>query len=180
MRRYDITSFSLLTTMTDDCRDDDGSIPWQNYPCVEWPRSRKTFGYGAVWVPGKGLSEAHRVAYQIVHGELAQGVYVLHKCDNPPCFRPSHLLHGTCADNRRDCVSKGRDNRVNRARGEASPHSKLTRAQVERIRLEFSNGAIKSDLMRKFQVSHRLIRNILNRTAWKHVLTSNPEFLDHR
>ena len=51
---------------------------------------------------------AHRWAWMLVHGSIPDGLHVLHRCDNPPCFRPSHLFLGTDADNARDMASKGR------------------------------------------------------------------------
>lgn len=32
----------------------------------------------------------------------------LHKCDNPPCWNPEHLLEGDQSDNRADSIAKGR------------------------------------------------------------------------
>jgi hypothetical protein len=45
----------------------------------------------------------------MVHGFAAiKGKDVMHRCDNPPCFRYSHLEIGTRKDNVADMWSKGR------------------------------------------------------------------------
>jgi aryl-alcohol dehydrogenase-like predicted oxidoreductase len=35
-------------------------------------------------------------------------MYVLHRCDNPPCIEPEHLWEGTQFDNMQDMAAKGR------------------------------------------------------------------------
>lgn len=43
------------------------------------------------------------------HGPIpAETPFVLHRCDNPPCFRDEHLWLGTQADNQADMAAKGR------------------------------------------------------------------------
>jgi len=72
--------------------------------CWEWEGSRSgSRGYGCY----SGLY-IHRVAWAVTYGEVPPGMWVLHRCDNPPCFRPDHLFLGTCSDNVRDSVQKGR------------------------------------------------------------------------
>ena len=64
-------------------------------------------GYGHLKRAGKRLL-AHRVSWEIHNGAIPDGLWVLHRCDNPPCVNPAHLFLGTPGDNVLDCVSKGR------------------------------------------------------------------------
>ena len=56
--------------------------------CWEWTASRmphshgRIGGYGAFCLNGK-RQYAHRVCWGLVNGEIADGMCVLHKCDNP-------------------------------------------------------------------------------------------------
>lgn len=58
--------------------------------CWEWNRGRAQYGYGKISVAGKTLN-AHRTYYQLVKGEIGEGLVVSHLCDNPPCINPDHL-----------------------------------------------------------------------------------------
>lgn len=66
-------------------------------------------GYGKVAFKYKHY-RAHRVSYEISFGKIPDGIYVLHKCDNPSCINVEHLFLGTDLDNKADMVSKGRQN----------------------------------------------------------------------
>ncbi len=68
-------------------------------------------GYGRYRLDGGRKApkiKAHRAAWTITHGEIPEGMLVLHKCDNPPCVNPEHLFLGTQADNMKDMCRKGR------------------------------------------------------------------------
>lgn len=75
--------------------------------CWEWLGPRNKAGYGSLqWL--NESTNSHRVAYKLANGEIPAGLYVRHKCDNPPCCNPTHLFLGTCSDNAQDMVAKGR------------------------------------------------------------------------
>lgn len=77
--------------------------------CREWDLGRNRGGYGQSSFRRKGVG-AHRLSYAAFNGVVKQGLYVLHRCDNPPCINPKHLFLGTDLDNVRDMLKKGRDN----------------------------------------------------------------------
>lgn len=77
--------------------------------CWEWTGSIGSHGYGQIMDRGTPLT-VHRVSYLLAHGEdsIADGLYVMHRCDNKKCVNPDHLSLGTHADNMADMTSKGR------------------------------------------------------------------------
>lgn len=75
--------------------------------CWNWMALRNPSGYGVVNFKNK-TRLAHRVAWELTHGEIPVGMYACHTCDNPSCINPDHLFLGTQADNMRDMMEKGR------------------------------------------------------------------------
>lgn len=81
----------------------------QESGCILWGGSTDRKGYGQIHEHHGGKRWfAHRASYLFCVGEIPDGLLVLHRCDNPPCINPTHLLLGTVGDNNRDCVSKNR------------------------------------------------------------------------
>lgn len=94
---------ALFWDKVDRVDDEDSCWPWQG-------ASNKA-GYGIITETIDGAQRrqyAHKVSYEWANGELAEGQLVRHRCDNPPCVRPSHLLSGTHKNNMADMVERGR------------------------------------------------------------------------
>ena len=72
-----------------------------------WTGSRDRKGYGKL-KRERHICAAHRLSWEFNFGPIPDGMLILHRCDNPPCVRPDHLLLGTAADNTADMISKGR------------------------------------------------------------------------
>lgn len=75
--------------------------------CWIYLKTRDKNGYGRFKTKGQ-TRRAHRISYELEFGKITEGKMVLHKCDNPPCVRPSHLFEGTAKQNADDMIKKGR------------------------------------------------------------------------
>lgn len=70
-------------------RDTDGPI-LNGVRCLLWTARRRE-GYGLFDVE-RGLTvQAHRYAYELVHGEIPECLEIDHLCRNPPCVEVYHL-----------------------------------------------------------------------------------------
>lgn len=70
---------------------------------------------------------AHRYAWELSHGSIPDGQFVLHACDVPLCCNPAHLFLGTQQDNLTDARQKGRlDARRPRTTTSFTPAERLT------------------------------------------------------
>ena len=58
--------------------------------CWPWMGGRTGRGYGTFWDDGMARA-AHKVAYELSTGEVPEGKYVHHTCDNVLCMNPGHL-----------------------------------------------------------------------------------------
>jgi hypothetical protein len=119
-----------------DIRGEDECWLWKKNP---------TAAYGVVCV--NGYREApHRLSYAIKNGDPGR-LMVRHTCDVMKCVNPRHLLKGTCADNVRDMIERGRKGHNS---GWTLPFSSsrigLTEIELDKI----------VELLRKGDVAHRI------------------------
>lgn len=99
-------------------------------PGACWPYlGRKKIGYGQVGSYKTARIPLHRWALEQKLGRaLKPGEVTRHRCDNPPCVNPAHLLPGSPADNGADRVARGRA-----TAGERLHFAKLSAVQVREI-----------------------------------------------
>lgn len=133
--------------------------------CWEWLGWKIWDGYGMFDLKGKKI-RAHRMAWELTHGEIPEDMVVRHKCRGK-CVNPRHLELGTIADNHQDQV---RDDTL--LRGEQNPSSKLTSEQVQEIRsrLQAYHHGLARQLAHEFNVSEQVISKIRHGRTWTHLL----------
>ena len=125
--------------------------------CWEWVGTRNPMradgvsGYGKLYRDGE-MQLAHRLMWQLLNRPLRRGEVVRHKCDNPPCCRPSHLEIGTARDNVLDAVKRGRARRVR----------KITYKQVAEIHQSRKSGETYASLAETYGISRSHAYNIVH------------------
>jgi len=128
--------------------------------CIEWTGSRDKYGYGHKWANSR-WALVHRHVWEMEHGPIPQGMFVLHSCDNPPCYRIDHLRLGTHADNMQDKITRDRQ-----SKGASHGRAKLTEDQVREI---FVSSETQRELAQKYGVSQTTIHFIKSGRNWSHI-----------
>lgn len=131
--------------------------------CWEWTGSLDLGGYGKFWMNRRNIA-SHRAAFLLYRGEIPDGKFVLHTCDNPKCVNPDHLVLGTHRDNVRHMQERGRTQV-----GEANRSSKLTDEQVRCIIRKVLNGAAVRTTAKEIGCSRNAVKAIANKITWKHI-----------
>lgn len=140
--------------------------------CWFWRGRNNGIGYGRLSFGQKSLY-AHRISYELAYGTIPEGMYVLHRCDTPPCVNPAHLFLGTAADNTADMVSKGRDAMTahpeRHVRGEQHPFAKLSHAIVDKAKKEYAAGDTTfAILAATYGVGKSTMREAVRGHTWGH------------
>lgn len=138
--------------------------------CHEWSGNRYPNGYGFIRVSGRSVS-AHRLAYEHFNGPIPAGMFVCHRCDNPPCCNPRHLFLGTPRDNALDMHRKGRARNGDRGKctGSKQHLAKLVEADIPEIRRLYASGVSQQKIADIYGVSQVAISYAVIRKTWKHV-----------
>jgi hypothetical protein len=155
--------------------------------CWEWTGSN-THGYGQIWVNGR-LHRANRVSYEIHFGEIPDGLFVCHKCDNPACINPDHLFLGTNSDNMKDCSLKGRIGfqkypwiihlkKKHTSKGEKHSQAKLKEDQVVQMRRLFNDGMSIKNIAAIYKINPSHVGKIIRFKYWTHLKDKALEAID--
>ena len=106
---------------------------------------------------------AHRIIWAAENGEIPNGMFVCHTCDNRQCVNPDHLFLGTPKDNMHDMIQKNRDKHPN---GEDTHNAVLTEEQVICI---IKDDRTAHAISKEYPVSPRTILAIKKNETWKHI-----------
>ena len=134
--------------------------------CWLWTGTRHRMGYGRFKLNGK-MMYTHRIMWELKNGPIPDDLFVLHKCDNPPCCNPEHLELGDHSKNISDAIARGLYTTPDQ-KGEKHSQARLSEKDVLEIRKLyhlFSNR----ELAIRFGVSRSLICEIYKRKKWKHI-----------
>lgn len=130
--------------------------------CWDWPGRRDEKGYGRLGFGGRRNVRAHRVAWELMYGEIPGGQVVCHSCDNPACVNPNHLFLGSQLENIADRDAK--------ARGTTPPsRRKLTIEQATAIRSLHEQGFTQVQIAARFPISRGNVSKVINRKVYSDV-----------
>ena len=141
--------------------------------CWPWTSSKRPSGYGQFQVGSRmdgtyRLVSAHRMAWELTHGSVPDGLWVLHCCDNRICVNPAHLFLGTHQDNMADMASKGRG-RNNGSVGQNNNNAKLRENDIREIRSLAATGGTRVEIAKQFNVTPQHISDVVLHKRWRHI-----------
>lgn len=108
---------------------------------------------------------APRVSWELYYGPIPEGLYVLHRCDNPSCVNHNHLFLGTLKDNAIDRNLKGRNADIT---GEKNPSAKTSEKEAQEI-IDMLNDGYSLKSIKEAGYSWNCAQNIKYMKAWTHL-----------
>lgn len=106
----------------------------------------------------------HQAAYLLYNGEIKDGLWVLHRCNNNYCCNPKHLYLGDQKQNELDKVNSGSIS------GENHPNSTLKEKDVLNIRKLISENKSDIEIASLYSVKKAAINKIRHFRTWKKII----------
>ena len=147
--------------------------------CWFWVGNTFRSGYGVFKVGGKNR-QAHRIAWELTHGEIPPQKSVCHTCDTRNCVNPAHLFLGSHQENMIDKRNKGRGAGWVGARGERSGKAKIRETDVKKLLADWKTGKfLQRELALKYGIGQQMVSCIVTRKNWPHLKHTNQK-INHR
>ena len=128
--------------------------------CVFFTGATDKDGYGKLRINNRDV-RVHRVAWELAHGPIPDGLVVCHRCDTPGCINVEHLFLGTVADNNADTTNKGR-----RARGEGHGRARITEGLA--LEIFYAKGTWQ-EIADRYRIGRTTVGHIKHKETWRHV-----------
>jgi HNH endonuclease len=138
-------------------RFEEKCIPEPNSGCWLWTGAVNIKGYGQIKI-NKKTQSAYRISYELYKGTIPPNMHIRHKCDNPLCVNPDHLILGTHNDNMQDMISRNRS-----AKGMKNYNNKLKENEVLHI---YNSRLTNRELANYYTVDIESIRLIKKGIRW--------------
>ena len=126
--------------------------------CHYWGGHINGHGYGMFKFRGR-VERAHRVNYVLTKGEIPEingkPAVLRHKCDQPLCVNPDHLVPGTQLENIQDAVDRER-----MPRGEDHHHCTVSDSRLAEIMSDIAAGGATGVLAERYGVSPSYISTL--------------------
>lgn len=147
--------------------------------CWEWTLATDVGGYGYFKWFGIG-KRVHRISWMLNFGNVPDGLWVCHRCDNPCCVNPDHLFLGDAKANSDDMIKKGRRYQVRgdecmarrfpeKVTGSNNGMAKLNESQVREIKRRILDDHLQIRIAEDYKVSEAAIYAIKIGRNWSHI-----------
>ena len=146
-RRKD-ASLTMINFRADTIEDENGCLNWKwGTASIEYP-----YGYPSIWTK-QGYKYGHRLAWELRHGIIPEGKWVLHNCFNKICLNVTHFRLGDNVENKQD-----------------SDFAKLSREDVVEIKKLLQDGSmLQKEIAVKYQISEAQISRIKQGKKWSNI-----------
>jgi hypothetical protein len=143
------------------------TINYEENNCWLWTGYVNRNGYGMTSFDKKQHVLVHRLIFECYNGPIRKEDIIRHRCNNPPCCNPDHLLLGTVQDNVDDRVRENRS-----AVGSKNNRAILSEEDIYQIL-----SGIESDEYISIRqivnlypiITRKAIESLLNGKTWMHV-----------